>query len=513
MNRAATGSDDSARATLVDWLERQRIVVDDIVETHMSVLAFCGSAVYKIKKPVHFAFADLTTPDQRRHNAEQELALNRRLAPDVYECLVDITDPHARVVDVALRMRRLDPASRLSHLAASGDGHECVLTVASNLAGFHKDNGRTEGEESWIDATGSYASFRSLWTAGFAQWRSFTPTILSAVTVDEIETLALEYLGGRHALFERRVAEGRIVDGHGDLLADDIFCEPDGPRIIDCLEFDRSLRAGDALLDAAFLAMDLEALGRPDLALEFLAEYRSASGDVWPTSLEHHFIAYRAHVRAKVACLRAEQGDPRATNEAVSRSDIALAHLRAARIRLVLIGGLPGSGKSTIASALAHTRSAALLRTDEIRKDLLGIPATDHRDDEYGAGAYDTTVTDATYDEMLRRANHHLAIGTSVVLDASWSDAKLRRRAAAVAGSADAGFVELRCDAPAPLCRERLLTRRREGDDISDARPEIHDAMAQRFDPWPAARRIDTTGPSAESAAAARMVFDAGGSP
>jgi aminoglycoside phosphotransferase family enzyme/predicted kinase len=512
MSTAATGTG-AARAMLVDWLAHHGTTADEIVETHMSVLVFCGQHVYKVKKPVHFAFADLSTLDLRRHNTEQELALNRRLAPDVYERLVDITNADARVVDVALRMRRLDPASRLSMRVASGGGRECTVAVASKLARFHDDHrGAADAVSSWINAAGSYDSFSALWTAGFAQWSAFTDTILPAATIAEIEALALEYLRGRRALFDERVARGRIVDGHGDLLADDIFCEPDGPRVIDCLEFDRTLRAGDALLDAAFLAMDLEALGRPDLARDFLDAYRAASGDSWPPSLQHHFIAYRAHVRAKVACLRAEQGDPDASNEAVSRCDLALAHLRAARIRVVLVGGLPGSGKSTVARALAEARAAALLRSDEIRKDLLGVSSSDHRDDEYRSGAYDPTTTNSTYAEMLRRATDHLARGTSVVLDASWSDARLRADAAAVARAADAAFIELRCDAPAPLCRARLLDRRRRNDDVSDARPEIHDAMAQRFAPWPSAQRIDTTAPSAESTAAARMIFDDGGS-
>ena len=107
----------------------------------------------------------------------------------------------------------------------------------------------------------------------------------------------------------QRIAEGRAVDGHGDLLADDIFCLDDGPRILDCIEFDEALRLGDGLSDVAFLAMDLEHLGRPDLAQRFLDAYREATADVWPSSLEHHHVAYRAQVRAKVAAIRAAQGD------------------------------------------------------------------------------------------------------------------------------------------------------------------------------------------------------------
>ena len=143
---------------------------------------------------------------------------------------------------------------------------------------------------------------------------------------------------------------GRARDGHGDLLADDIFLLDDGPRVLDCLEFDDALRLDDVLADVAFLAMDLERLGRPDLAERFLAAYRAASGDTWPSSLAHHHIAYRAQVRAKVSAIRAEQGVPDSADKAQALLRLALAHLEAGRVRLVLVGGLPGTGKSTARS-------------------------------------------------------------------------------------------------------------------------------------------------------------------
>src|SRR5213079_1977590 len=114
--------------------------------------------------------------------------------------------------------------------------------------------------------------------------------------IDEAEELACRFLAGRGPLFDARIRDGRIVDGHGDLLANDIFCLDDGPRILDCLEFDDRLRFGDVLLDIGFLAMDLERLGRLDLARAFLAAYREASAETHPRSLEHHYIAYRALV-------------------------------------------------------------------------------------------------------------------------------------------------------------------------------------------------------------------------
>ncbi len=167
--------------------------------------------------------------------------------------------------------------------------------------------------------------------------------------VTEIGLLARRFLAGREPLFDRRVAGGRIIDGHGDLLADDIYCLADGPRVLDCLDFDDRLRWLDGLDDAAFLAMDLERLGAPDLARHFTDWYAEYSGDPAPASLRHHYVAYRALVRAKIARIRAAQDEPAAGCEAQQLADIALRHLRAGAVTLVLVGGLPGTGKSTLA--------------------------------------------------------------------------------------------------------------------------------------------------------------------
>jgi hypothetical protein len=170
---------------------------------------------------------------------------------------------------------------------------------------------------------------------------------VSPVSLDEVlevDALAARYLAGRRLLFDRRITECRALDGHGDLLADDIFLLDDGPRVLDCVEFDDRLRWGDALADVAFLAMDMERLARQDLAERFLAAYREHAGDTWPASLAHHHIAYRAQVRAKVGAIRAAQGDDPAVAEARRLLALSRRHLEAGAVRLVLVGGYPALG-------------------------------------------------------------------------------------------------------------------------------------------------------------------------
>ena len=199
--------------------------------------------------------------------------------------------------------------------------------------------------------------------------------VFDDLTVGRVHGLAYRYLDGRAPLFDAADRRGRACDGHGDLLADDIFCLDDGPRVLDCIEFDDDLRLGDALADVAFLAMDLDDLGRPDLAEQFLAAYREHAADVWPASLAHHHVAYRAQVRAKVTAIRAEQGD----------EDGGRARSSAARPGADPSRGRPGAadprrwpardtGSRRLAEGVAARFPAAVLRSDVIRKELVGPP-------------------------------------------------------------------------------------------------------------------------------------------
>jgi hypothetical protein len=180
------------------------------------------------------------------------------------------------------------------------------------------------------------------WEASIRQPRGFAGRLPEPVPVDEVERLARRFVSGRAALFEERIRGCYIVDGHGDLLADDIFCTGDGVRILDCLEFDDRLRWVDGLDDAAFLAMDLERLGAAGLAEKFTGWYAGYSADPAPAALRHHYLAYRAFVRAKIAFLHAAHGDSLGGAEAQQLTGLTLRHLRAGAVTLVLAGRLPG---------------------------------------------------------------------------------------------------------------------------------------------------------------------------
>ncbi|HSJ46029.1 MAG TPA: AAA family ATPase [Euzebyales bacterium] len=470
---------------------------DHVGRTHCAELWFTADRVYKRKRPVALGFLDFTTLAARRTASQREVELNRRLAPDVYLGVVDVHDVAGATVDVAVEMRRLPDDRRLATLAAAGaevDG--CVRSIARQIAVFHAAQPPAAHPERYAGVT----ALRANWEDNLEVLRAHG----DAIPAPQVAALAADverYLDGRRPLFGSRIAAGMVRDGHGDLQAGDIFCLPDGPRVLDCLEFSDRYRIGDVLLDTAFLVMDLERLGRPDLARALLDTYRELTDARHPLSLVHHHVAYRAGVRAKVACLSA---DADATGEQASLlTTLAVDHLRRGRVRLVVVGGLPGTGKSTLAADLSRRHGWALLRTDEVRKDLVGIA----HGRAGGATAYRPDVTAATYTEVVRRAERLLGMGESVVLDGSWSAAGHRADAAAVAARTSSELWQLRCHVAPAIAHARLAGR---SDDASDATPAVHDEMATRFAPWDDAVVITT---AATPAAVADVVDRAIGLP
>jgi aminoglycoside phosphotransferase family enzyme/predicted kinase len=499
---------DAQRAALRAWAQRRAAGREiSLAETHVSILAFAGDRVWKLKKAVAYPFVDLSTRKQRRRQCEREVELNRRLVRDVYLDVVPLDDASGGVVDHLVEMVRMPDDRRLAALVTRGDPTSCIDRVADIVARFHGD----APSGGVIDASASRDAVAGLWERNLADLAPHVPSTLERDDVDRVAALARAYLAGREALFEERVAAGRARDGHGDLLADDIFCLADGPRVLDCLEFDDHLRHGDVLADVAFLAMDLERLGRADLARHFLDRYRDRTADAWPESLEHLYVAYRALVRAKVACLRVEDSAPEIADSARSLAALAKAHLEAGRVRLVLVGGAPGTGKTTVARAVARELRLPVFHSDEVRKELAGIAPIVHEQSPVDAGIYTPEWDVRTYEDLCRRAAEHLRRGVSVVLDASWSEPVLRAEAAKYAASTSSEVIAFRCSVAPSVAAARAAARALVGKDASDVSGDLARRLGARFVDWPEATIVDTSAaPEVVAASVVAALHDAG---
>lgn len=469
-------------------------------ETHTGAVLFLDDLAYKVKKPVSLGFVEWTDRSARATAVQRELELNRRLSPDVYLGTTELPRPGAEG-EPALVMRRLPATRRLSTLVRQGaDVDEVLRKIAHQLATLHASS---EPSPAAADAACADEIGR--------RWQRNHDRMLPLIRRDTDRSLAIQtiemarrYVDGRGDLFDQRVRHGWARDGHGDLLTDDVFCLDDGPRILDCLDFDDALRTGDVLADAAFLAMDLERLGRADLGWRFLRFHRELLADHWPTSLAHHYISYRAQIRALVSVVRAGQGDPGAVDEASLHLAVASTNGADAQPRLVLVGGAPGTGKSTLSAALGEQLGAVVLRSDQVRKELAGIPSATSARSPQGTGIYTDAWSGRTYAELLERAARLLAGGEHVILDASWAEEGQRAAARDLARTHLADVDELRCTVSPTVARARAEDRARRGGDPSDADGDLAVTLAHRQEPWPGARQVDTEGaPEASLAAAA----------
>ena len=478
-------------------LDRQPLVVDlrrpenlpgapqhvEFLSTHGSLVFRTGTDVYKLKRPRDYGFFDYTTLDARRHFCDEELRLNRRTAPDVYlEVLAVFRDARGHslvrpgeVVDWAVHMRQLpDERSALALLRAGRLGASDIEAFAARLARFY---------EQAAPAPADPAGLARNVEENFSQCAAFVPRLLDGPTLAAVERGQRAWL----ATQAPRLAARPARDGHGDLRLEHVYLLEQGPVIIDCIEFAGRFRVGDPALDAAFLAMDLERCGQPALAELLLARlaYESDDYDAYP--LLDGYESYRATVRGKVAGLVATDAAT-APAAAARKAGEARAFLELARRlieregagprprALVAVGGTIGSGKTTLAEALARRVGLPQVSADATRKHLAGLRHDERAAPEHYASAF----TAATQDELLRRAEQPLLAGRSAIVDTTFARAALRARARDLALRHGARFLLVECRVPEALARQRLRARTA---GVSDAREDLLAASRASWEP------------------------------
>ena len=465
----------------------------ELVQTQMSFLFLTGDYVYKVKKPVNLGYLDYTTLEQRRHFCHQEVALNRRLCPEVYLGVVGITQERGTFfieregdpIEYAVKMRQLPRERMMDHLLRTGKvTAKMVGEVAPKLARFHR-----EAESSpEISQYGAVANIKVNTDENFSQTEGYIGLSITAERYKRLRSYTNAFLEQKAPLLERRAREGRVRDCHGDVHSAHV-CFSDSIVIYDCIEFNDRFRYGDVASEVAFLAMDIDYHGRPDLSREFVEAYLEASSDGELREVLDFYKCYRAYVRGKVEGFKlkdpliseAEKG--RVLGVAQRYYELADSYCDPGlRPTLFIISGLIGTGKSTLAREMGRRAGFAVISSDVTRKALADIPATERHLDSFQEGLYSPETTRRTYDEMYQAAQSILEEGRSVILDASFNKAEERGRARALAQAAGADFKAIECVASEETLRERL-GRRFESESVSDGRLEIFDQFKLDFEP------------------------------
>jgi aminoglycoside phosphotransferase family enzyme/predicted kinase len=460
-----------------------------LITTHISWVFITDHDVWKLKRPVDYGFLDYTTLDRRRHFCHEEVRVNSRLARDVYRGVVPVRlarglhsfTSDGTIVDYAVRMRRLpETASADSLLQHDHLTHEHLARLAGRLVAFYAASPPAP-------SGGSGDVLRANVEENFAQVRPFIGRFVDLHTFEAVRTWQLGCLARDANTFETRQEQGRIRDGHGDLRLEHVYFEGHEPVVIDAIEFNERFRLADVAADVAFLAMELDARSRPDLAASFLAAFARECGDYDLYAVVDFYLSYRAWVRGKVAGFLA--ADPSTGSEKAQRKSREAERLFALaraycqpRVELepvVAVGGLIGAGKSTLADSLGRSLSVLVIDSDRTRKALAGVPATA----QASAEAYTEAFTRQTYDELFRRADVVLGSGRGVILDATFRgrDLRLRARQLAIRHGRPFRFVEAVCD-DATL-RARLRSRAAAGVSVSDATEELLERFRREFEP------------------------------
>ncbi|HWN98967.1 MAG TPA: AAA family ATPase [Blastocatellia bacterium] len=497
-----TVSKTERRAELQQWLRMVESLRDcpdwdqgelpiEMIRTHISVVLLGKRHVLKLKKPVDLGFLDYTTLEKRRDACQAEVELNSRLCAGYYEGVQPISridgklrfSDRGPVVEYGVMMKRLPTEQMLDHLLARGEVTEAIIErVADRLSEFHRAARR--GPE--VDAFGSPDLIAGNWQENFDQTAPYIDRTIAAETYKSIRVWVTRWLGEHQELFRTRVREGHIRDGHGDIRAESI-CVTDGLYIFDCIEFNERFRFSDVASEVAFLAMDLDARGRPDLGYFFSEQYDFRCADPDLFKLLPFYRCYRAYIRGKVQSFRLDETELTFLEREVAalraRRYFDLAARYASPLRspsVIAVTGLPGSGKTSIARAIAGELGLRFLSSDAVRKTLFEIKGRH----EYGMGPYGAEANRLTYQTLVERGRGLLAQHRGVVLDATFRRNADRALSREMALNAGAQWIVIECRLPPEVVRERLERRVALGEGLSDAAWETYVRQRSEFEPF-----------------------------
>ncbi|MBE9165600.1 bifunctional aminoglycoside phosphotransferase/ATP-binding protein [Tychonema sp. LEGE 06208] len=455
-----------------------------LIQTHASFVLLTGDYTYKIKKPVNFGFMDYSTLEKRQHFCTQELLMNRRTAPEIYLEVLSIVQrgdlfefmsdsaeitPAEVAVEYALKMREFPQDSLFLSLLERGQLTEQLMAeLGREVAKFHS----TAITNSYIRTFGEVSQIRTAIDNNYLISQKYIGGPQTQTQYQETKDYTDAFFAKNPELFERRIANNKIRECHGDLHLRNITLWQDKILLFDCIEFNEPFRFVDVMYDIAFTVMDLESRGRRDLGNVFLNTYIEQTGDWEGLQVLPLYLSRQAYVRAKVTSLMLDDASV-STDEKAQILQTAAHYYKQAweytkprRGKLTLMSGLSGSGKSTVARYLAARTGAIQIRSDAVRKHLGGISLNERG----GQDLYSDEMTAQTYGRLLELGIILAERGWNVILDAKFDRQKLRTDAINLAQSHGLSWQIIYCTAPIAVLRERLQQRR---GDIADATAEL----------------------------------------
>ena len=462
-----------------------------LLETHISWVILCGDFAYKIKKALDLGFLDCTTLERRKFFCEEELRLNRRLAPELYLEVVPITGTEAQpslagqgpALEYAVKMQRFPASALLSELVDDNRlaaGH--IDQLAAQIASFHQripasGNDTLYGNPDHVHAPA---------LENFCQIRERIDEPHRLAMVERLHTWTQQEYQRCAPVFDQRKNQGFVRECHGDMHLGNMVMIADTPVIFDGIEFNPELYWIDVMSEIAFLCMDLEHHGRPDYANRFLNSYLEHTGDYEGLQVARYYRVYRAIVRAKVASIRVEQEAASKTpsaslHECDQYLQLALQYSLPQAPVLLITHGLSGSGKSTLSARLAEHTGAIRIRSDRERQRLLGRGTRHGQAAEINAGVYSEDATAQTYAVLEQLAKSVLSAGYSVIVDATFLSRAQREPFRRLATRLGVPLRVLSFQAEPEVLRQRVIARGEEGRDISEADLDVLEYQLQHY--------------------------------
>jgi len=463
-----------------------------VIETHISGVLLTGQFAYKLKKPVNFGFLDFSTLDKRRFFCEEELRLNKRLAPDLYLDIIKITgspdkpllNGEGHTIEYAVKMLQFPQSAQLDHVLSEGlltNSH--VDLIAKEVADFHAGCQVASSDAHF----GSPEAVRSPVVENFEQIRQQIFNKEDLDIIEDIQRWSDDSFSRHQADFEKRKTDGFIKECHGDMHLRNIALIENQIVIFDCLEFNEDFRWIDVMSEIAFLCMDLDDRDKRKFSNRLLNAYLELTGDYEGVNLLRFYLVYRAMVRAKVDALRLSQSGLSEADKVEINTDfraylqLAKKYTKQDKPVLFITHGLSGSGKTTGTQSLVEEAGMLRIRSDIERKRLYSMAVTGGEED-IGKGIYSADASIKTYAHLRKLAESLLLAGRSVIVDATFLKQDDREKFMALAEMLHVPFHILSFQAPESILKARVIERQAKNQDASDAGVAVLESQLKNHD-------------------------------